>query len=124
MNNVNTLKAEFKAVITNGMTGLTMAPVTVNRTKQIIALVTPFLNDGLVVGEVIKMTADRMADPRVMFYGSVIKDGVIYPEVEDDARATEVFDSMREYLSSVEPEQAATVAAIAAWCGEAMLAAA
>lgn len=121
MNNVQTLKAKFQNVITNNMTGLKLADVTADRTKRMMALATPFANDDLIVPECIEMLINQVTDPSYLFKDSVIKDGVVYPEIMDESLCDEALQGFAQQLEQLPEDGRATVAAITLWCGEAML---
>lgn len=121
MNNVQTLKAKFQAVIAKNMVGLKLADVTVDRTKRMMALAAPFANDDLIVPECIEMLINQVTDPDYMFKDSVIKDGVVYPEILDESMCDEVLKGFVQHMEWLPDDGKATVAAITLWCGEAML---
>lgn len=121
MNNVQTLKAKFQAVIAKNMVGLKLADVTVDRTKRMMALAAPFANDDLIVPECIEMLINQVTDPDYMFKDSVIKDGVVYPEILDESMCDEVLQGFVQQLEWLPDDGKATVVAITLWCGEEML---
>ena len=121
MNNVQTLKAKFQAVIAKNMVGLKLADITVDRTKRMMALATPFANDDLIVPECIEMLINQVTDPSYLFKDSVIKDGVVYPEIMDESLCDEVLQGFVQQLEWLPADGSATVVAITLWCGEEML---
>lgn len=121
MNNIQTLKAKFQNVIVTNMTGLKLADVTIERTKRMMELAAPFANDDLVVEQCIEMVTTRFTNPDEMFKDSVIKDGVVYPEILDESMCEEVMAGFVQHMEWLPDDGKATVAAITMWCGEAML---
>lgn len=121
MNNVQTLKANFQAVIANNMIGLKLADITVERTKRMMELAAPFANDDLIVPECIEMLINQVTDPSYLFKDSVIKDGVVYPEIMDESLCDEVLQGFVQQLEWLPADGSATVVAITLWCGEEML---
>lgn len=121
MNNIQTLKAKFQNVIATNMVGLKLADVTITRTKRMMELAAPFANDDLIVEQCIEMVTTRFTNPDEMFKDSVIKDGVVYPEILDEAMCEEVMAGFVQHMEWLPDDGKATVAAITLWCGEAML---
>lgn len=121
MNNVQTLKSKFQAVIANNMIGLKLADITVERTKRMMELAAPFANDDLIVPECIEMFTKNLSNPDYMFKDSIIKDGVVYPEILDESVCDEVLQGFVQHMEWLPADGRATVAAITIWCGEAML---
>lgn len=121
MNNVQTLKANFQAMIAKNMVGLKLADITTERTKRMMSLATPFANDELIVHECVELAIDRLDDPALLFKDSVIKDGVIYPEILDASMCEEVMTGFVQHMEWLPDDGKATVAAITLWCGEEML---
>lgn len=121
MNNIQTLKAKFQNVIATNMVGLKLADVTITRTKRMMELAAPFANDDLIVEQCIEMVTTRFTNPDEMFKDSVIKDGVVYPEILDESMCEEVMAGFVQHMEWLPDDGKATVAAITLWCGEAML---
>lgn len=121
MNNVQTLKANFQAMIAKNMVGLKLADVTTERTKRMMELARPFANDDLIVPECIEMFTKKLTDPAQLFKDSIIKDGVVYPEILDESMCDEVLQGFVQQLEWLPDDGKATVVAITLWCGEEML---
>lgn len=121
MNNIQTLKATFQAMIAKNMVGLKLADVTTERTKRMMELATPFANDELIVNECVELAIDRLDDPTQLFKDSVIKDGVVYPETLDESLYEEAMAGFVQNMEWLPDDGKATVAAITLWCCEEML---
>ena len=121
MNNVQTLKANFQSVIAQNMIGLKLADVTTERTKRMMELAAPFANDDLIVPECIEMFTKNLSNPDYMFKDSIIKDGVVYPEILDESLYEEAMAGFVQNMEWLPDDGKATVAAITLWCGEEML---
>lgn len=121
MNNVQTLKEKFQAVVAKNMIGLKLADVTIMRAKRMMELAAPFANDDLVVEQCIEMVTEKLTDPDQLFKDSIIKDNVVYPEILDESLYEEAMAGFVQHMEWLPADGKATVAAITIWCGEAML---
>lgn len=121
MQNVQTLKEKFQAVVGEGMAGLKLAEITTERTKRMMALAKPFENEDLIVHEVIEIATKQMSEPGRLLADAVIKDGVVYPEILDEAACEEAMADFVQHLEWLPADGRATVAAITLWVGEEML---
>lgn len=93
------------------------------RTKLMMDAVAPYINDDLVVEEVVQGVIERFTnDPTAIMKDGVLRDGVLYSEIEDPEGTTTayVIDSLKEWMDMTGPEGAATVAAITTITGEEM----
>lgn len=121
MNNVKTLKEKFQAVVAKNMIGLKLADVTIMRAKRMMELAAPFANDDLVVEQCIEMVTEKLTDPDQLFKDSIIINDVVYPEIMDESLYEEAMAGFVQHMEWLPADGKATVAAIAIWCGEAML---
>lgn len=121
MQNVQALKEKFQAVVAASLVGLKLAEITVARTKRMMELAKPFENEDLIVVDVIEIATKQMAEPGRLLADAVIKDGLVYPEILDEAMCEEVMAQFVQHLEGLPDDGKATVSAITLWVGEEML---
>jgi len=121
MKNVQVMKADFQAVVVATLGDLKSAAITVERSKKMIEMLKPFANDDLIVEPVIAMTKEAMKNPAALFNGSIVRDGIIYPEMEDGKEVDAAFSQMVDYMEAADADQAATISAIGIWTAEVMM---
>ncbi len=91
----------------------TISQMVLDRTQEMTTLTKQYRNDDLldldVLAEVVKTLRDN---DEAMLAGSVLRDGVIYPQIEDDAEYRAIYLETEEALKQVSPEETALLAFI------------
>jgi len=106
-------KAHLQTLFTETMAPFTFAPILLTRVEKVLDVMKPYENESLVEGEFVNMVVEQFKNnPALFFKDSIIRNGVIYPEMEDDAQAAEVIAGLKETLEAMGPEGAASVAYI------------
>jgi hypothetical protein len=112
------------AAVAAAMTGMKLSPQLAERTKIMMDTMAPFINDELVVGEVMMSVTEVFTkDPTAVIRDSVVVDGLVYSTIEDPDGTVikKLMEELVDHLVEVGPEGAATIAAISMVTGTELL---
>lgn len=113
--NLEAVKADLIELSKDYLTKYTLSDLCIARSNVLLDLMKPYMNDSLVELEVVQSTAAAFrADPALMLVGSVVKDGVVYPEIEDEAEYLKAMDEMKDAMKEAPAEFMATMAFVTA----------
>lgn len=86
----------------------TISQMVLDRTQEMTVLAKKYRNDDLlnldVLTEVVRTLRDN---DEALIAGSVLRDGVIYPQIEDDAEYRAMYLEMEEAFEQASPEETA-----------------
>lgn len=109
--NIAQLTADLQSSFEAGLMGNKISQTLVENTNLVVAVADKFYNEDLLVEEVVQATINTFrANPEVILTASIIRDGVIYPEITDAAEGQQIVDDFEELLTRMGPEAAANVA--------------
>lgn len=117
------LALSLATAISLAMGDMKMSEQLAERTKIMMEVAKPYINDELVVEAVVQGVVDRFTnDPTAILKDGVVRDGVLYSEIEDPdgTVVTTLMEDLKNWFELVGPEGAATVAAITMISGEEM----
>lgn len=117
------LALSLATAISLAMGDMKMSEQLAERTKIMMEVAKPYINDELVVEAVVQGVVDRFTnDPTAILKDGVVRDGVLYSEIEDPDGTVVItlMEDLKNWFEMVGPEGAATVAAITMISGEEM----
>jgi len=95
-----TIEAELSAITLDFLAQYTLSDMVLERTQHFMEILRPYRNDDLLELDVLQAAVETFrANPAVLLQGSVIQDGVVYPEIQDEqayqAGMTQITDSFK-----------------------------
>jgi len=113
--NLETVKADLIELSKDYLTKYTLSDLCITRAHVLLDLLKPHMNDNLVDLDVVQSTATALReDPSLLLVGSVVKDGMVYPEIEDEAEYLKAMDEMKDAMKEAPAEFMATMAFVTA----------
>jgi len=120
MTKIQQLNTSLQLAVANALTGYHMSDLLANRATRLVEQLRAHYNEDLIIHEVVeRMITQVTTNPAIMLDGSIVKDGVIYPEIQDEVEADTIIAETLVYIGSLGPEGAATVAALSLWASQA-----
>lgn len=111
--NLETLKAELIELSQGYLANYSLSNLCITRSNVLLDLMKPYTDDSLVVLDVVQSTVTAFREnPDLMLVGSVVKDGVVYPEIEDEAEYLKAMDEVKDAMKDAPAEFMATMAFI------------
>lgn len=109
--NIAQLTADLQSSFTAGLQGNKISKSLIENTNLVVAVADKFYDESLVVEDVVQATINAFrSNPEVILTASIIRDGVIYPEITDEAEGQAIVDEFEQLLTQMGPEGAACIA--------------
>lgn len=109
--NLAQLTTDLQTSFAAGLQGNKISQALIANTNMVVEVANKFYNEDLVVEHVVQTTIDTFrTNPELVLVSSIIRDGVIYAEITDEAEGQQIVDDFEKVLSNMGPEGASTIA--------------
>lgn len=109
--NIAQLTTDLQSAFAAGLQGNKISQALIANTNLVVEAANKFYNEDLVAEHVVQTTIDTFrTNPELVLISSIIRDGVIYAEITDEAEGLQIVADFEQFLNNMEPAGAASVA--------------
>lgn len=109
--NIAQLTTDLQVAFAAGLQGNKISQALIANTNMVVDVANKFYNEDLVVEHVVQTTIDTfVTNPELVLISSIIRDGVIYAEITDEAEGQQIVNDFEQFLNTMGPEGAASIA--------------